>query len=249
MTITAQDFTSLDLDGVPSLESLSGDRARCLWLLWVASSHLKQPAMTAAQMSDAFRDAFGVSLSRQRIQALLDRERQMRTVVQRKVDGKRAYQVMRAGIDEVMDASTDVLFIEPTAALSKVRQVEELLASRTGVARLCDPYVDKRTLDFLAECTGAAELRLLTANISKRTTFERDLKAFRLEHRVLIEVRISQARVLHDRYIIDDSGLLILGTSLNGLGAKQTFVVSAGPDLKDSVLQAFDQVWSISAVV
>lgn len=38
--------------------------------------------------------------------------------------------------------------------------------------------------------------------------------------------------VLHDRYAIHDDGMLLFGTSLNGLGLKQTFVVALGQDIR-----------------
>jgi len=43
-----------------------------------------------------------------------------------------------------------------------------------------------------------------------------------------IEVRVVGSRTLHDRYIIDDNEMVILGTSLNGFGKKQSFVIQAG---------------------
>jgi hypothetical protein len=47
-------------------------------------------------------------------------------------------------------------------------------------------------------------------NINKRGPFRRDLQAFQQEHPNLpIEVKTGPAGVLHDRYVIDDSALLI----------------------------------------
>jgi len=63
-----------------------------------------------------------------------------------------------------------------------------------------------------------------------------------------IEVRMAASTPLHDRYIIDDSRMLILGTSLNGFGKKQGFVVQAGADVRAVVLQGFDNMWLSAAV-
>jgi hypothetical protein len=173
-----------------------------------------------------------------------------RVVVRRKVAGRRSYQIMKPGIDLVGSESAAVIFIEPTSALSRIRDVEGLLSSRKGLVRVCDPYVDGRTLDFLAECSGASELRLLTVNITRPTTFNRDLKAFRTEHSTLpIEVCVASKGVLHDRYLIDDKDLLLFGTSLNGLGSKQSFVVAAGEDLRDIVRAAFEPMWTSATPV
>ena len=113
-----------------------------------------------------------------------------------------------------------------------------------GDLRVCDPYVDPQTLDLLADCKAAASIRLLTMKIDKRTAFERDVKLFNKQHGDVLDVRVVPQRVLHDRYAIHDDGMLHFGTSLNGLGLKQSFVVSVGEDLRAAALRAFDDVWS-----
>ncbi len=49
---------------------------------------------------------------------------------------------------------------------------------------------------------------------------------------------------LHDRYIIDDSIMVILGTSLNGFGKKQCFVIQTGQDLRSVLIPVFDGAWN-----
>jgi hypothetical protein len=136
------------------------------------------------------------------------------------------------------------VFVDPTQALSGIRETQGILADLQGDLSVCDPYVDGRTLDFLADCKAGTSIRLLTYNIKKPTAFERDVKAFNREHDSPLEVRVATAKVLHDRYIIHEGGMLLLGTSLNGLGQKQSFVVSIGQDLRSTTLQAFDALWS-----
>ncbi len=81
-------------------------------------------------------------------------------------------------------------------------------------------------------------------NIGKLTAFQRDARAFNKEHGGILDVRVAPQKVLHDRYVIHDDGMALLGTSLNGLGLKQSFVVSLGEDLRSTALRAFDDVWS-----
>jgi hypothetical protein len=57
-------------------------------------------------------------------------------------------------------------------------------------------------------------------------------------------VRVASAAPLHDRYIIDDVGMLILGASLNGFGKKQCFVIRAGEDVRSMAMTAFDANWA-----
>lgn len=208
----------------------------------VGRERLDSPArLTAHEIASVLRDAFGVNVSRQRIAALFSRERV--AVAQRDRGGLVEYQLMEAGAQEVLRTGPDVVFIEPETALTGIRTLESLLGSLSGTVRVVDPYVDGATLDMLSACTSATEIRLLTANIAKPERLKRDLEAFRREHPVSIQVEQVHPGVLHDRYAIDDDGMVLFGTSLNGIGKKQTFVVALGRDMRSQSMDAFNRLW------
>lgn len=234
-------FKAVDLSGLPPLNSLADERAQSLWVL-TAAEKAGESILTPREISMVLRDAYKIALPRQKIQVLLAKEKG--TVARQKKNKVWAYQIMQTGVDEVAAAaSTTVVFIEPEQALSKIRETEEILSGLQGILSVCDPYVDGRTLDFLAICTSATAIRLLTVNISKPNPFARDVIAFNKEYGGKLEVRIAAQKDLHDRYIIHDDGLLLLGTSLNGLGKKQSFIVALGPDLRADVSAAFESRW------
>jgi hypothetical protein len=83
-----------------------------------------------------------------------------------------------------------------------------------------------------------------TSNILKESKLRRDLAAYDKEHTSKIEVRVSPNGVLHDRYILHEEGMLLLGTSLNGFAKKQSFLVSLGPDIRAATETAFNRVWA-----
>ena len=85
---------------------------------------------------------------------------------------------MQLGRDDLFAGSGGSLFIDPDHAYSAIRQAEEIFRGIRGLALVCDPYVDSRTLDYLAEFESAQSIRLLTVNIYKENRFKRDLKAF-----------------------------------------------------------------------
>jgi hypothetical protein len=245
LTEPAPDFTGANLDAFPPLTALPNDSLKCIWVLWVGKEALNYPWLTPAQVSDALRDIFGTLVMRQKVEALLSRARDDRQVARRTVGGRRRYQVMEAGIAAVRSVETSVLFITPEDSLTSIRAVEDLLGSLHGEVRVCDPYVDTRTLDWLAGCTNATSIHVLTVNIKNKTVFQRDLAAFLRQHSTLgLEIRVLPAGVLHDRYVIDDNRLLLFGTSLNNLGAKQAFVIVAGEDLRATVIEAFGDGWA-----
>lgn len=246
MTFDPQSFPENEPNSIPNLHAIDSDIARCLWILYVSKECVGQPWMTPGEMEQVLRDRYGLHLPRQRIPGVLASAPGYTS--RKKLGGRFSYQIMKPGVDELGTAEETVTFVDPEQALSHIRQVEDIFRNQTGLIRVCDPYVDGRTLDYLAECQQAREIRLLTASISKPGPFRRDVQAFARQHKIPLEVREAAQGKLHDRYVIDDSGMLIFGTSLNSFGRKQSFVIRAGIDVRVSVVGAFDIVWNASPV-
>jgi hypothetical protein len=244
----ANRFKGADLRDLPSLAAMPDDRRKSLWLMLVGRERL-DPAvrLTPHEISVVLRDAYGIAITRQRVTSLFASERA--AVAHRRRGGQVEYQLMESGAAEVLASGPDVVFIEPDTALTGIRTIESLLGSLAGTVRVVDPYVDGRTLDLLATCTSADEIRLLTANIAKPAPFLRDMEAFRREHKVPIQVVQVSPGVLHDRYAIYDDGMVLFGTSLNGIGKKQTFVVALGPDMRSLALAAFEREWAAGTTI
>jgi hypothetical protein len=246
MTKLISEFNAATLTDYPVITAYESERLKVLWVLWIAKEKFDTPWVSPGAVEEVLRDVFGVLVPRQRIPSLISGQ----ATARRKVQGRFCYQLMQAGQKELQQVPETVTFIDPSQALSRIREIEGLLREKKGTISVCDPYADGRTLDFLAECSAAAEIRLLTQKINKLGPFQRDLGAFRQQHPKLpIEVRIPPQAVLHDRYLIDESTMNIFGTSLNSLGRKQSFVIAAGDDVRRIVLAEFDQVWLSSSVV
>jgi hypothetical protein len=232
-------FTNAKTDGLPDPHELD-DRLRAFWVLRVGQT-VGIDVMTPAEISTVLRDVYSIDVPRQRVEGILSRE--TGTVAKRKKAGKRAYQLMNTGTKQLDTIGTAVTFIEPTQAFTKLREVHSILGSVAGDLRVCDPYVEMRTLDMLAECEKADTIRLLTVNVKQAAGFTQAMKAFVTEHGIALDVRMLPPGVLHDRFLIHDGGMLMFGTSLNGLGLKQSFVVALGEDIRASVAATFDADW------
>ena len=240
--------TAAESAGYPPPATLPGDLERSLLVLLTADEHLDIEWLTPHEISVALRDGFRLHVSRQRVQSLLDASRE--SALRRKISGKRQYQVLDAGKRRVQStASTDVVFIQPENALTSVRQVQDLMSTCAGVVHICDPYLAPRSLDFMARLTSATEVRVLTQQVDKENSLKRDLRPLSLQLGIPVEIRRVSTRVLHDRYLIDDSEMFILGTSLNGLGLKQSMVVRVGPDLRATALSEFERLWTSAAAI
>ncbi len=135
------------------------------------------------------------------------------------------------------------LVIDPAKALQAARTLHAILEKLQGPVRVCDPYVDYSTLEHLDACTSATVIHVLSDNVSDSGRL-RALAAAGATQKPRVEVRTVVGQRLHDRYIIDDSNLYILGTSLNGFGKKQCFVVRLGQDIRAQMLAFFNTAWN-----
>lgn len=239
-----QRLRDVDTSDLADVHDLGEARLQLLWLLVVAKRAGVGP-LTPFGTTSGLRDAFGMHIPWQRASAVLQAERA--TVAPLRTGGRRAYQIMRAGEQEVAQIARGVVLVEPDLGLSSLRRVQTILGGLTGVLRICDPYVDGHTLDLLADCPSAKAIRLLTMNIAKPNVLRREAKAFNAEYGGILEVRIASRRILHDRYVIDDGTMTLFGTSLNSIGAKQSFVVRVGRDIRETTAAAFDAEWMAAA--
>ena len=155
--------------------------------------------------------------------------------------------LLAAGREHLSGAAGSILFIDPGKAMQATLTLHGFLQSLTGTARICDPYLDPTTLDHLSACSASLTIKLVTKNVKDPGHIRTLLAAAKAEGRT-IEIRVASSAPLHDRYVIDDGKMLILGTSLNGFGKKQGFVVQVGEDVREVVRRAFDTTWAAATI-
>lgn len=150
---------------------------------------------------------------------------------------------MAAGEQALLAPRAEALVVDPAKALQAAISLHTLLGNLRGAVRICDPYVDYSTLQHLDACTGATAIHLLTDNVTDSGRL-RALVAAGATQNPRIEVRRVAGHRLHDRYIMDGTTMQVLGTSLNGFGKKQCFVVRLGQDIRNTMLTFFTGAWS-----
>jgi hypothetical protein len=128
-----------------------------------------------------------------------------------------------------------------------VLKLHQFFATLKGSVRICGPYLDLVTVQHLEAFTAATAIRLLTSSISDTPTLRLALTALASQGKQ-VEVRKPATDVLHDRYVIDDASMLIMGTSLNSFGKKQCFVIKAGQDIRAALLNNFKHLWDSAKV-
>ncbi len=217
-----------------------------LWVLGRAGEKAGEEWLSSAEIESVLLYCCGVHVPRQRILPQLRQAKDL--VVGRKMKGVVRFKILAEGLERIGSGASDPLFVSPANAFTGRRRVQEIFANLTGIVRICDPYLDPASLDFIARIPLQCNVKLLTMVIKKRSEFLRDLQALKTEHGN-VKVRKIPDQSLHDRYVVDASTMYALGTSLNGLGKKQSIVVELSGDFRLGIIKVFDQAWSRSIPV
>lgn len=180
-----------------------------------------------------------------RVQSVLDGNRDL--VVRRKRNHRWQYKLLDAGRRVLDGDDSNVVLIEPNKALQSTITFHNLLGQLQGQVCVCDPYIESASIDHLDALSPHANVRYLTHNIKNEGSLRRVVAAFSSGGRHL-EIRKTPKADIHDRYIIDKSSMVILGTSLNGFGKKQSFIIKAGQDMRKVMLQHFKDSWDLATV-
>ena len=230
--------------GATARECPRGGEAAALWALQLARRASEADELTAPEVAAIVTRLGRQSMSRQAAVGLLSRLSEkgwVHRIKHRKSPD--AYSIMSAG-EEHLVSTREVFLVDPARALQLVRKFESVLEKLKGAIRICDPYLDSRSLDFIGSARGASSIRVLTERVTDEGKVKRELKAVEKQVRARVEVRKARKGVLHDRYIIHDGGMLVLGASLNSFGLRQSFVSKAGSDVRDATSTFFDDRWA-----
>lgn len=174
----------------------------------------------------------------------------------RNIDGVRKYKIMNRGIDEIRDllgeGNLEVVYVEAGKPRTARKKMALAVADLEGPVRITDPYFGDHTLDTLEAIPETLEVRFLTARISGNEPRLRRLTQDLKRERPNLQIRIyPDPNELHDRYILSQSKLVIVGHGLKDIGNKESFLIvidkDMAPDLIDSMQAVFDVKWGRSA--
>jgi hypothetical protein len=240
MTASLKICESLDVHDLPELQ------LKAFWVLDKLSSDAKD-RFSADEVATHLVEKCGVNTYRQAVARALEKD------PAKSHKNKNGYKLMEPGRKALLDLiSNRVIFIESGKPFSTknivLKQLFQRLQNRIFI---CDPYLDIHTLDLLFKNVEKhIPVRVLTKNIADKPpgTFQRHLVELRRE-RFQIEIGQHSASELHDRYIMDDHSFWLSGNSLNHLGNKESFLVSLGDDVRQSMLTLFNTRWSVATLL
>jgi hypothetical protein len=245
-----QTFRDLDLRVRNSLANEVSPLRLALAALSIAHDEARQEFVSMDELHEALESA-DVSVERSSLAKGIGRAG--KRVTRRKVDGEIQYRLALKGRPEAQKVlgagDIDLIYIDGTKPRTDRRELGDVLGALTGTVSVCDPYYGVRSLDSLELIPRKAKVRFLTARTNDSATkWAGALKDFKKE-RPHVELRVAaRPQELHDRYVLSDEKILIIGHGLKDFGGKESFVIvlprTLAQDLLGDVQRSFDQKWA-----
>lgn len=225
--------------------NLKSTRLKALWILDFYHGNPMTSSSIARELV-----SIGISTSRQAVEGALTKKNGSIH------KDKKGYIIMEKGREELKSGSSDngdnVIYIESNKPFSaKSISIRTLFKELSGEVRICDPYVDPRTLDIIFQnLDKKLPIKILTQTIADKPSgiITRIIKDLTREG-FSLELRVNTAGILHDRYLLDRSKLWYSGNSLNGLGNKESLLISLGKDIYQNMSASFDSHWKKASVI
>jgi RecJ-like exonuclease len=137
-----------------------------------------------------------------------------------------------------------ILFFNGKTPYSDRRKLSEVLSQITGVVRVCEGYLGTGSLTLFEHIPKAVQVQVL---VGQRSSIPSELTHFKTEY-PNFEFRKDTQKGIHDRYVLDDGGILILGHGFKDAGTKDSFALrldkSVIGDMLTEVMSSFDSKWS-----
>jgi hypothetical protein len=128
----------------------------------------------------------------------------------------------------------------------------DLAVELKGSICVLDKFYGVETLGILHHFRHAKTIRFLTAKTNgSPAVFKKELDNFKKEYPAL-EVRIyPNQSELHDRYVLTQDAVLVVGHGVKDLGTKESFVLllkgEIAADIRVTLMEKFDERWNHSA--
>lgn len=146
------------------------------------------------------------------------------------------------------DAVADVV-LEPDDALALVRLTRVM--ARAGAGLLADPYFKAEHVQWITEATSLRRILVSSRAVARSVRgaeTERALIALALAsvpNASDLDVRATDRREFHDRCVLTaDGGVLLIGSSVTGIGKHLTAVITAPGDVARFYRTKYENLWS-----
>jgi hypothetical protein len=141
---------------------------------------------------------------------------------------------------------SSVLFVPGDARYTALRSVRAIFEELSGAVSVCDRYLRSESLEKLEWIPNRCSVRFLYGQYSpanQRGALQGETRAFRAQ-RQNFEIRIAaEPTKLHDRYLLCEGRLVLLGHGLGNIGEAQSFIVALDKDAAEPVLKSVEMAF------
>jgi hypothetical protein len=251
-------FRKADKSSFVEFEACTKPLDMALWVLCVAKEKLNEKKITSEQIAAVIVDVQEISISDSSITNAL--KRALDKVHTYHENSHIYYEIMRPGKEYLLSLQTNDLirtfyFESETRYSSKSLLKNQIFDVLVGEVKILDPYCSERTLDLLTPLKDHSTkllTRLSNLNERDKQKFVRELKDFKTEN-PNIEFRDYPNPDIHDRYIITNDRIILVGHSLKDLGSKESFAVILEQkhyhDIYENLIASFNRRWKISPII
>jgi hypothetical protein len=241
---------TIKLSNYPDIHKFEKPLEKALWVLLVLKHGIQyEDYLSAKDISESLLE-FDISCKYVTISRALSRAGDK--VHRKRVQGEVKFKIMKKGEEHLKEIEgkdkLSVVYIDGTKPWTDQKVIKEFIKNLRGEILIIDKFFGIETLDMLTEFGTTRKVKFLTAKITTSTgRFNRDIKKFQAQYKN-IEIKIYPKEYeLHDRYLLTDKEVCILGHGLKDLGTKESFVIVlcdvVGKEIRTTLRNKFEERW------
>lgn len=235
--ITEEEITNIlkkkDLSNYPNLTEMQ-PITQVLWILEIVKDNTNVKKITAKTASFILTELKEIDVNETTILRALSRAgKKVKTY---KEDGKFYYEIMASGRKFIrdnlpIDFESGVYFFTGKDSWSDPnKNFPNIIKKLEGNLCVVDPYYGNGTFYVLEKFEKQRKIRFLSCRLGDEeqrniTQFNINLKRFRKEFKNIEMRKYDKPYELHDRYIIADNALVVIGHGIKDLADKESFVI------------------------
>lgn len=233
-------MSNVDLKKI-DVHTLISNLERALWTIYILTSKEKD-RFGQSEIANYLVEKSGIDITKQAVDMALKSKTASGLINKNKF----GFKIMKSGVDFLLGTvgEKNILYLEAGTEYSAKQVIfKNVVNIFKKTISICDPYIDTNTIGLIQDTFDKKlQIRLLTQNIDKKKleAVKRHLSML-IRDGYNIEIREYEQSEMHDRYIIDGKNMFLIGTSLNYLGKKDTFIIKVGEDMRQTVLSVFNR--------
>ncbi len=233
------------MNSISPLSFPESELKQILAFLFIKKGNNQDCWIKSNDISKILLDEYSISIHYRTIDSILGKNSQF--IVRKKIRNQWGYRILLFG-EEFIKESGVVLIIDPDNPISAISSLHEIMKNLIGDILICDPYLDKNSLNYLDSISVKNKVSLLSQKLDVNGEFKSLILGLRKKG-LNIEIRKTTKKILHDRYIIEKDRIYFLGTSLNGIGNKQSFIFKMESGIRDSIEKLFISYWASAQII